>query len=233
MRIMIMGGHGKVALLAAPMLTQGGHQVVSVVRNPDQIGDVEATGVIAVVSDIEHLDDVDTRELVRGSDAIVWAAGAGGGSQERTYAVDRDAAIRAIDAAVAEGVDRFVMVSYVGSGRDDVPADNPFHAYADAKASADDHLRRTALNWTILGPGQLTLDERTSRIEYGDHVMEGETSRGNVAELVTGVVGRTDLSGVTIHFRDGNVAIWEAMESLARRAEGNPVAPLREGQPNG
>ncbi len=230
MKIMIVGGHGKVALLAAPMLAQGGHQVASVVRNAEQVADIEATGATAVVSDVERLDDQDTRELVRGSDAIVFTAGAGGGSMERTYAVDRDAAIRVIDAAVAEGVDRFVMVSYVGSGRDNVPEDNPFHAYAAAKAAADDHLRRTALNWTILGPGQLTLDERTNRIEYGDHVMAGETSRGNVAELVAGVVGRTDLGGVTINFRDGAIAIWEAMESLARRADGNPVARLREGQ---
>ena len=99
----------------------------------------------------------------------------------------------------------------------------------DAKAQADAHLRGTSLNWTILGPGQLTLDEGTSRIEYSDHVTEGETSRANVAELAVGAVGRTDLDGVTINFRDGKVAIWEAMESLARRAEGNPVAPLREG----
>lgn len=231
MKIMIIGGHGKVALLAAPMLARGGHDVISVVRNPDQCDDVESTGAAAKVADVEHLDAPDLRELVRGCDAIVWSAGAGGGSPERTRAVDRDAAIRVIDAAVAEGVDRFVMVSYVGSGRDDVPADNPFHTYATAKAEADNHLRRTALNWTILGPGGLTLDEPTGRIEYGDHVVEGKTSRGNVAELVAGVVGRSDLAGVTVNFRDGNVAIWEAMESLARRADGNPVAPLREGQP--
>lgn len=229
MRIMIIGGHGKVALLAAPMLARGGHDVVSVVRNRDHVDEVEATGASAVVADVEHLDEVDTRALVRGNDAVVWAAGAGGGSEERTYAVDRDAAIRAIDAAVAEGVDRFVMVSYVGAGRDDVPADNPFHAYASAKAAADAHLRATALNWTILGPGELTLEEPTGRIEYGDHVLQGQTSRGNVADLLAGVVGRSDLGGVTINFRDGNVVVWEAMESLARRAGGTPVAPLREG----
>ncbi|RMB61312.1 NAD(P)-binding oxidoreductase [Tessaracoccus antarcticus] len=231
MKIMIIGGHGKVALLAAPMLARGGHDVRSVVRNQDHVSDVEATGATAVVADVERMDDMETRDLVLGCDAIVWAAGAGGGSQERTYAVDRDAAIRAIDAAVTQGVGRFVMVSYVGAGRDNVPEDDPFHAYADAKAAADAHLRATGLNWTILGPGELTLDEGTSRIEYGDHVTEGRTSRANVAELLTGVVGRSDLGGVTINFRDGNVAIWEAMESLARRADGTPVAPLREGQP--
>ena len=231
MKIMIIGGHGKVALLAAPMLARGGHDVRSVVRNAEHVADVEATGATAVVADVEHMNDIETRDLVQGCDAVVWAAGAGGGSEARTYAVDRDAAIRAIDAAVSQGVDRFVMVSYVGAGRDNVPQDNPFHAYADAKAAADTHLRRTALNWTILRPGQLTLEEATNRIEYGDHVTAGETSRANVAELLTGVVGRTDLGGVTINFRDGNVAIWEAMESLARRADGAPVAPLLEGQP--
>lgn len=217
MRVTIIGGHGKVALLAAPLLAAAGHDVRSVVRNGEHVPDVEATGATAVVADVEHLDQTDTRALVRGSDAIVWSAGAGGGDPKRTYAVDRDAAIRAVDAAVAEGVGRFVMVSYVGSGRDSVPEDNPFHAYATAKAAADDHLSRTALDWTILGPGQLTLDEPTGRIECGDHVEEGATSRGNVAQVIADVVARTDLGGLVIRFRDGRVTVGEAMDTLARR----------------
>ncbi len=217
------------ALLTAPLLVRGGHRVTSVVRNPDHAADVKATGATVQVSDVENLDESETRRLIAGNDAVVWAAGAGSGNPERTYAVDRDAAIRTMDAAVAEGVGRFVMVSYVGSGRDTVPQDNPYHAYAEAKAAADEYLRRTALNWTILGPCQLTDDVRTGRIEYGDHVVQGRTSRGHVAELIAGVVGRTDLAGVTIFFRDGKIAVWEAMESLSRRALGHPVARLREG----
>ena len=230
MKITIFGGHEQVATLLLPMLVRGGHHVIAVVRKPDHVESAERTGATVLVSDIEHLDEVGTRQLVAGSDAVVFAAGAGGESLDRTYAVDRDAAIRTIDAAVAEGVGRFVMLSHVGSGRDNVPEDNPFHAYADAKATADDHLRRAALNWTIVGPGKLTDGVRTGLIEYGDHVMKGETARGNVAELIAGVVGRTDLAGVTIRFRDGRITIWEAMESLARRATGHPVAPLREGR---
>ena len=217
MRVTLIGGHGKVALLAAPLLTAGGHDVRSVVRNTEHVSDVEAVGATAVVADVEHLDQSATRALVRGSDVIVWSAGAGGGSPKRTYAVDRDAAIRTIDAAVAEGVGRFVMVSYVGSGRDHIPEDNPFHAYATAKTAADEHLRGTALDWTILGPGQLTLEEPTGRIEYGDHVTEGATSRGNVAQVIADVVGRSDLGGLVIRFRDGTVTVAEALDSLARR----------------
>ncbi|RMB61311.1 SDR family oxidoreductase [Tessaracoccus antarcticus] len=229
MRIVIIGGHGQVALLAAPLLVRGGHRVTSVVRNPDHVAEVEGTGAKALVSDVEQADEAELRRLVAGGDAVIWAAGAGAGIPQRTYAVDRDAAIRTIDASVAEGVGRFVMLSYVGSGRDNVPADNPFHAYADAKAVADEYLRGTSLNWTILGPCQLTDDPKSGRIQYGDEVSGGRVSRGNVAELLVGVVGRTDLAGVTIRFRDGRTGVWEAMESLARRAAGRPFAPRREG----
>lgn len=230
MRIMIMGGHGQIALLTAPRLVRGGHRVTSIVRSPDHVEDVEATGATVVVQDLGALDDIRCQKLVEGTEAIIWAAGAALGDSDRTHSVDRDAAIRTIDAAVAAGVGRFVMVSCAGSGRDNVPEGDPFHAHAQAKAADDEHLRRTSLNWTILGPGQLTDDERTGRIGYGDHVVKGKTSRGNVAELVAGVVGRTDLAGVTIQFRDGRTAVWEAMESLARQAVGHPVAALREGR---
>ena len=92
MRIIIIGGHGKVALLAAPQLATGGHEVVSVIRNPDQMGDIEEANATALVADVETLGVEGIRDLVRGFDAILWAAGAGGGSKQRTYAVDRDAA---------------------------------------------------------------------------------------------------------------------------------------------
>jgi 3-hydroxyisobutyrate dehydrogenase-like beta-hydroxyacid dehydrogenase len=47
MRITLIGGHGKVALLAAPLLVEAGHEVVSVFRNPDHTDDVAATGAEA------------------------------------------------------------------------------------------------------------------------------------------------------------------------------------------
>ncbi|MEO7587090.1 MAG: NAD(P)-binding oxidoreductase [Arachnia sp.] len=229
MRIMIVGGHGQVARLALPLLVRGGHHVTAVVRNPAQVADVEATGARVIVSDLELLDEASTRELVAGCDAVVWAAGAGSEDPGRTYAVDRDAAIRTIDAAAAEGVSRFVMLSYVGSGHDAVPEGDPLHAYAEAKAAADGHLRRSSLNWTILAPALLTDDAKSGRIDYGDQVTRGKVSRGNVADLLVGVVGRTDLAGVTIRFRDGWTSAWEAMESLSRRLAGRPFAARREG----
>ena len=56
MRITIFGGHGKIALLLAPLLVEAGHEVTSVIRNPDHVADVEATGATAVVSSVEDAD---------------------------------------------------------------------------------------------------------------------------------------------------------------------------------
>lgn len=217
------------ALLAAPLLVEAGHHVTSVIRNPEHTDDVEATGAAAVIADVEHLDQAGIAAIIRGQDAIIWTAGAGGGDPDRTYAVDRDAAVHAIDAAVAEGVNRFVMISYAGAGRDDVPADSSFSHYAQAKAAADAHLRGTALAWTILGPGRLTLEDPTLHIEYGPHVTGGDTSRANVALVTAHAVSRADLAGATIDFRDGRIAIEEGLASIARQVNDTRVAPMREG----
>ncbi|HME74143.1 MAG TPA: NAD(P)H-binding protein, partial [Mycobacterium sp.] len=108
-RIVIIGGHGKVALHLARSLSQRGDEVTSVFRNPDHAEDVAATGARPVVADIEILDTDALAELLAGNDAVVFSAGAGGGNPARTYAVDRDAAIRVIDAAGLAGTRRFVM----------------------------------------------------------------------------------------------------------------------------
>ena len=154
MRVTIIGGHGKIALILAPLLVEAGHEVTSVIRNPDHVADVEATGATALVSSVEDADTNALADLLSGQDAVVWSAGAGGGDPERTFAVDRDAAIRSMDAAQTAGVGRYVMVSFSGADRDSlVPEDNPFRSYQDAKIAADEHLRASALDWTVLGPG--------------------------------------------------------------------------------
>jgi uncharacterized protein YbjT (DUF2867 family) len=215
-RIIVFGGHGKVALQLARHLNQRGDQVSSVFRNPDQSDDVAATGATPVVADIEQLDTNALADLLTGHDAVVFSAGAGGGDAARTYAVDRDAAIRVIDAAGKAGVRRFVMVSYFGAGPDHgVPQDDPFFAYAEAKAAADGHLRNSGLDWTVLGPGRLTLAPATGRIVIGRG--QGEVSRADVALVAAAVLADDSTVGRTIEFNNGDDAtalpIAEALAS--------------------
>jgi uncharacterized protein YbjT (DUF2867 family) len=209
-RVIVIGGHGKVALELARILTERGDEVSSVFRNPDHSDDVIATGARPLVADIERLDTDALAELVAGHDAVVFSAGAGGGDPARTYAVDRDAAIRAIDAAGQAGVRRFVMVSYFGAGPDHgVPHDDPFFAYAEAKAAADAYLRTSELAWTILGPGRLTLEPATGRI--GVNEAKGQVTRADVALVVAAALADESTIGRTIEFNNGEVPIAEAL----------------------
>lgn len=211
-RIIIIGGHGKVALQLARILTERGDEVSSVFRNPDHSEDVAATGATPVVADIERLDTDALADLLAGQDAVVFSAGAGGGDPARTYAVDRDAAIRVIDAAERSGVKRFVMVSYFGAGPDHgVPQDDSFFAYAEAKAAADTHLRASGLDWTVLGPGRLTLEPPTGRITLGRG--KGEVSRADVALVAAAALADDSTVGRTIEFNNGEVPIAEALAS--------------------
>lgn len=210
-RILVIGGHGKVALLLAPLLAARGDQVFAVIRNPDHAADVRAAGAEPVVSDIESLDVDALTDLISGHDAVVWSAGAGGGSKERTYAVDRDAAIRSMDAVATAGVSRYVMVSYFGAGPDHgVSEDDSFFAYADAKSAADAHLSTTNLEWTILQPSALTLHAPVGRIDV--HASEsGSVSRADVAAVIAAALADESTVGRSIRFNSGDVPIGEAL----------------------
>lgn len=211
--ITIIGGHGKVGLLLAPLLVEAGHDVTSVIRNPDHRDDVTATGATALVADVAASDTEAITELLADSDAVVWSAGAGGGSPERTYAVDRDAAIRSIDAAVAAEARRYLMVSYFGAGPDHgVDPSDDFFAYAESKAAADEHLRRADLDWTILAPSALTLDEPTGRID-ADAEKGASVSRADVAAVIASAIAEPSTIGRTISFNTGDEPIADAIRA--------------------
>ncbi|MFT4220781.1 MAG: NAD(P)H-binding protein [Microbacterium sp.] len=215
-RILIIGGHGKVALLLAPLLVARGDTVTAVIRNPDHEAEVAATGAAPLVADIELLDTDQLAGIVRGNDVVVWSAGAGGGNPARTYAVDRDAAIRSVDAASAAGVRRYIMVSYFGARPDHgVADDNPFFAYAEAKAAADAHVRASGLDWTIVAPSTLTLDPPTGRIDAAA-AESGSVPRADVASVVVAALEDDTTVGRTIRFNSGDIPIADAIGTPSR-----------------
>lgn len=212
-RILIIGGHGKIALLLARLLAERGDEVTSVVRNPDHVDDVHAAGATALVLDVAAADTKTLSDAVAGHDAVVWSAGAGGGDAARTYAVDRDAAIRAMDAAETASVPRFVMVSWIGSSPDHgIDPSDSFFPYADAKLAADEHLRRSSLEWTVLGPGTLTSDDATGRITT-EPTGRGEIARADVAAVIAETLADATTVRRTIRFGAGQTPIAEALSA--------------------
>ncbi|MGH3647134.1 MAG: NAD(P)H-binding protein, partial [Micromonosporaceae bacterium] len=79
MRVVIAGGHGKIALLASRLLAVRGDDVVGLIRNPAHDADVTATGARPVECDLERAGLGEVAVAVEGADAVVFAAGAGPG----------------------------------------------------------------------------------------------------------------------------------------------------------
>lgn len=212
MKVLIIGGHGKVALLLSRELARRGTAVTSVIRNPGHAAEVEETGARALVLDIESAGAKELEPALQGHDAVVFTAGAGGGNPQRTYAVDRDAAIRIMDAAGSVGVRRFIMVSFSrAEAQYMVPEGDPFRPYQDAKIAADEHLRASGLDWTILGPGALTGEPATGTVTPDADPTAGalETSRGNVALVIAEALESPASVGKTLVFCNGDTPITQ------------------------
>lgn len=217
-RVFIIGGHGKVALEAAPRLTRDGHQVTSLFRRPEQENEVAASGATPHLGDVQNMSTDELAAAMAGADVVIWSAGAGGGDPERTYAIDRDAAVRSIDAAQKAGVTRYVMVSYLGAGLDHgVPEDSSFYPYAQSKAEADAHLRASSLAWTLVMPGLLTSEPSPGGITLNPTEGDHETSRALVAEVITAVVNAPEqtVARVEIPFENGETPVTDAIDRLA------------------
>ncbi|KQX05894.1 hypothetical protein ASC59_16275 [Leifsonia sp. Root1293] len=223
MRTAIIGGHGKIALLLSRSLTDAGHQAVGVIRNPEHSDDVRAAGGVPVVLDIEtaSADELAAALAAVASDgagavdAVVFAAGAGGGSGPgRKESVDHQGSVKSIAAARHGGIHRFVQISYIGADEPDTSGDESFAAYQVAKKAADDALRSSDLDWTIVRPGHLNDDAATGRVRIGDDVTSGSTSRANTAELIAGLLAAPIAFGAVLNVVDGDTPIAEALASL-------------------
>jgi len=210
----MFGGHGRVALLATRILSERGHRVTSVIRDPDQSDEVRAHGGEPRVADVQQQSLTDLAELVRGHDAVVWSAGAGGGSADRTWAIDRDAAILSVQAAAKAGVDRYVMVSWSGSVLDHgVPQDDDFFAYAQSKMTADAVVRDSGLRWTVVAPSTLTDDEATGEVDWDGSATQ--VPRGDVAQVVADVLEDEGTVGRTYRFNGGGTSVAEFLRSAS------------------
>lgn len=215
MDVLIAGAHGKIARLLTRSLVARGDRVLGIIRNADHGADLDADGAEAVVCDLEAADDDEVREVVSGADAIVFAAGAGPNSgAARKWTVDHGAAKKLIDAAVATGVRRYVMVS--AQGTDDPPQDDEvFSIYLRAKAQADADLRAAALDHTIVRPTGLTDDPGTGLVHIDRHVPRGKVSRADVAAVLAEVLADDTTTGRTFEVSSGTTPVADVAAAIA------------------
>jgi uncharacterized protein YbjT (DUF2867 family) len=217
MRVVIAGGHGKIALLLERLLAARGDQAVALIRNPAHVAEVRQAGAEAVVCDLEAAAAGDVAVLLDRADAVVFAAGAGPGSgAPRKDTVDRAASVLMADAAGRAGVRRFVQVSSMGAGQPPRPgSDEVWAAYIAAKTAAEDDLRGRDLDWTILRPGSLTDAPGTGRIRLtAPPVPAGRVPRADVAAVIVALLDEPGTRHLTLELVSGDSLVAVAVGSL-------------------
>jgi nucleoside-diphosphate-sugar epimerase len=220
MRIVIAGGHGKIALLLEKLLSSRGDSVAGLIRDPGQSADLVMAGAEPVVLDLEHAAAGQVAEAVHGADAVVFAAGAGPGSgAARKDTMDRDGAILLADGAQAAGVSRYVMVSSTGADADAPDGDDPvFSAYLRAKGAADAAvLARVGLHPVIVRPGGLTNDPGTGLVTIAGSTGRGHIPRADVAAVLLAVLDAPGLAGQVFEVISGPVPVAEALAARVPR----------------
>jgi uncharacterized protein YbjT (DUF2867 family) len=207
MDVVVAGGHGKVGMRLLRLLADRGHRARGLIRNPDHVGELAEVGAEGVLCDMEALDDISG--CCRGSDAVVFAAGAGPGSgPERKRTVDLGAAVKLMEA----GVRRYVMVSAISAGR---PGDwsEPMRPYYEAKAEADRRLVESGLDYTIVRPGGLTDDPGTGLVTLGTD-LAGDIPRDDVAAVLLAVLETPSTIGKTFELVSGDTPVDEAVRGM-------------------
>ena len=214
MDIVIAGAHGKVARRLARLLVARGDRVRGLIRNPDQADDLRGDGSEPVPLDLEAVEPDQVAEAVAGADAVVFAAGAGPGSgPERKLTMDRDGAIKLLEAARAADVPRYVMISSVGA-EDPPDDDDVFSVYLRAKAEADGALAVSDRDWTIVRPGFLTDDPGSGQVRIQTDPMRDQVTREDVAAVLAAVLAEPRSARQTIYVVGGEDAIEQALEAV-------------------
>ncbi len=214
MRIVIAGGHGQIARQFGRLVSAAGHHPVGMIRKPEQAQDLEADGIEPATIDLEQTDLAAVTDVVRGADAVLFAAGGGAdGNAERKLTVDLGGAVLLADAAQAAGVRRYLMISSMGTEGADPDSEDVFQVYLRAKKAADDDLRSRDLDWTIVHPGRLTDDVPTGRVQVG-RLERGSISRGDVAHVLAEVVESGNTIGKSFDVLNGDTGVAEAVRSV-------------------
>jgi uncharacterized protein YbjT (DUF2867 family) len=226
--VAIAGAHGSVGRRLTRLLVQRGFRVRGLIRDPEQAEDVRADGGEPIVCNLETSGEDEIATAIDGSNAVVFAAGAGPGSgAARKWTMDRDGAIKLIQAARATEISRYLMISSIGA-EDPPDGDDVFSVYLRAKAEADSALMASDRSWTIVRPGRLTNDAGDGRARIDERPLQGSVSRDDVAALLAAVLPEPRSVRRTLYVVDGEEPLeWELEAVLTPPQQAGPQPGVR------
>lgn len=216
MRITVIGGHGRTALLIVDKLIAAGHAVVATIRNPKHMADLVKRGAETIVLDLEKSPLAEFTTAMKGADAVVFAAGSGTGE---TSDLDRIGVRRTIHAAENAGVKRYVAISSIGAstGLSTRKMSDEMKDYYKQKRAAAKFIHASDMGWTILEPGELTDAGGTGKVTLSESALgEGTIPRDDVAASIVAVLTEPKSAGHTFQLTSGPTPIETALKAALR-----------------
>jgi len=214
-KVLIIGAHGSIGQLLSKKLAEAGHyKPTAFIRKESQKDTFEKMGVRTMIANLE--DTVENlKKQFTGFDCVVFTAGSGGSTgAEKKLSIDLDGAVKSMEAAEGADISRFIMVSASHSDdRDFWDKAEGMKPYYVAKHYADEMLRHSNLDYTILRPVMLTDDEGSGKIKasFNPSDMNKKIAREDVASVIAKVIGMPHSIGKTIEISSGETAVEDAL----------------------
>lgn len=205
MKILIIGAHGKVGHLLIGELQSRNIDFVAGLRSQEQIKAYNENNIETQYIDLTaSLDGIKDSIEASGADVIVFSAGAGDASYGKTLEIDLDGAIKTMMVAEAIGIKRYIMVSTIFSDNRSKWDASGIKPYMIAKHYADDHLRGSNLDYTIIHPGSLTNQDGTGKIKLLGPNESGSIPRVDVARAIALIIQNPATIGKEYTFASGD-----------------------------
>ena len=204
--VLVAGANGTTGRIIIDLLKKSdNYRPIAMIRNQEQKDHFEKENVSTVLADLEE----NLTQAVKSAYKVIFAAGSKG---KNIIDVDQEGAKRLIDAAKLAMLEKFVMLSTMG-------ADNPakggdLEDYLRAKQNADEYLKASALNYSIVRPGSLTDKDSIGKIELKEKLDKRRNiSRADVAKTLVAVLDDGVKKNQVFEILDGETSIEIAIYS--------------------
>ncbi|MBF2463388.1 SDR family oxidoreductase [Listeria welshimeri] len=182
MNVLVIGANGKIGRhLVEKLVMEKGFFVRAMVRKAEQVSELEKLGAKPIIADLTKDFNYAYDEI----EAVIFTAGSGGHTPASdTIKIDQDGAIKAINIAKEKGVRRFIIVSSYGADNPENGPESLVH-YLKAKQVADEELKRSGLEYTIVRPVGLSDEPATGKVADVSGKPTNSIPRADVANFIS------------------------------------------------
>lgn len=213
--VFVIGSTGGVGKHLCPMLIGNGHKVTGLHRSQEQAEVLRHQGVFPVEGDLMDITSDQLTEMTKGSDVIVFTAGAAGSGVDRTSMIDGQGPVKMIQAAAANGIKRVYLVSAFPESARNANLGDAFEHYMRVKKEADVAVANSGLEWVIVRPGTLLNEEADNLVTLGPAIQYGTVKRGNVASVIATLIDTPTIRREILELTDGDLSVDEAIHEIA------------------